>query len=390
MTESLREPAPNFPLVQATAALEKLAPYPVKRQGLTVDGNWRVKSVAYGADVKQQSSQSMAASSQVGVDLERQKYGSLRRIPQSEVKSICRLNHLRMTVAACVSLLLLGGSWVYIREQARASQAVGLAASSEDHPPKSVQNIVEMPADPPPDGTLTPVTSEPPLIKAPVLTIKLGPNDAGPPAGEDRDEGPDPLSDTPPTNQRQQLLPPLEGLPAPVETAEAVRSAGVSDSSSGSSRGNAPTQAPSDATVVTNEARPSKVASASPPSSKVAVSAAARELKPPSTKVKPTPERIAITPTIASGSSSMAAPEGRYRIQLAAVRQEVDARRTWDLVRGELDLVLSGMQPFIERADTASGVFYRVQIGPVDNLDEAEARCDEIKRRKARCFVIRN
>jgi hypothetical protein len=180
MTERLREHAPNFPSV--SAALPPVwrprrgswTVKPLLRFGredrarrATAAGNWRVKSVANGVNVKPRSSQSIAASSEVEVARERQKYGSLPRMPQSKVKSICRLNHLPMAVAACVSLRLLGGSWTYIREQARAFQAMGLAASSEDHPPKSVRNIVKMPADPPPGGTLTPVTSEP-TLKAPV------------------------------------------------------------------------------------------------------------------------------------------------------------------------------------------------------------------------------
>jgi cell division septation protein DedD len=291
-----------------------------------------------------------------------------------------------MAVAACVSLLFLGGTWIYIFGQAGASQAVGLAASSEDHPPQSVRDIAEVLADPLPDGTLTLVTSEPPLIKTPVLAIKLGPNDAGAPAGANQGEGYDPLSDTPPTDQPEQILPPLDGPPAPVETVEAFPPVEVSDSSSGSSPGDASPQAPSDTPAATNEARPSEVALVPPPSSGVAVPAAALELEPPSAKAV----GIAIVPAIASGSSSIAALGGSYRIQLAAAREEVNARRAWDLVREDLGPVLSGMQPFIERAETASGVFYRVQIGPVDNLDEAEARCDEIKRHNARCFVIRN
>ena len=36
-----------------------------------------------------------------------------------------------------------------------------------------------------------------------------------------------------------------------------------------------------------------------------------------------------------------------------------------------------------------NGVFYRVQIGPFASLQEAEALCDELKRRNASCFVIR-
>jgi cell division septation protein DedD len=89
------------------------------------------------------------------------------------------------------------------------------------------------------------------------------------------------------------------------------------------------------------------------------------------------------------GQTSVAAPDAPYRIQLAAVRDEADARRAWDLFQVDLGPVLGGIEPFIERADTANGVFYRVQIGPFANLQDAEALCDQLKQRNASCFVIR-
>ncbi len=87
-------------------------------------------------------------------------------------------------------------------------------------------------------------------------------------------------------------------------------------------------------------------------------------------------------------NGSVAALDGAYRIQLAAVRDEADARRAWDLFLVDLGPVLQRVQPFIERAETANGVFYRVQVGPFANLQDAESLCDELKRRNASCFVI--
>jgi cell division septation protein DedD len=89
------------------------------------------------------------------------------------------------------------------------------------------------------------------------------------------------------------------------------------------------------------------------------------------------------------GTSQVATRDSPYRIQLAAVRDEADARRAWDLFQVDLGSVLSGLEPFIERADTANGVFYRVQIGPFASLQDAEALCDQLKQRNASCFVIR-
>ena len=78
-----------------------------------------------------------------------------------------------------------------------------------------------------------------------------------------------------------------------------------------------------------------------------------------------------------------------YRIQLAAVRDEADARRAWDLFQLDLGDVLAGLDPVIERAETANGTFYRVQVGEFASLSNAEALCDRLKQRNASCFVIR-
>jgi len=85
----------------------------------------------------------------------------------------------------------------------------------------------------------------------------------------------------------------------------------------------------------------------------------------------------------------VAAVEDRYRVQLAAVRAEADARRAWDLFQADLGDVLRDVQPFFERAETANGIFYRVQIGPFASQATAESRCEDLKQRNASCFVIR-
>jgi hypothetical protein len=83
------------------------------------------------------------------------------------------------------------------------------------------------------------------------------------------------------------------------------------------------------------------------------------------------------------------AADGEFRIQLAAVRGEADARRAWDLFAGDLGPVLGGIKPIFERADTTNGVFYRVQIGPFASQEAAESLCEQLKQHNASCFVIR-
>jgi cell division septation protein DedD len=81
------------------------------------------------------------------------------------------------------------------------------------------------------------------------------------------------------------------------------------------------------------------------------------------------------------------APSG-FRIQLAAVRGQDDARRAWaDLVE-RLGPVLADHQPSYERAETANGVFYRIQLGPFASEQAADRLCVEVQRRNASCFVV--
>ena len=83
-----------------------------------------------------------------------------------------------------------------------------------------------------------------------------------------------------------------------------------------------------------------------------------------------------------------AADNGRYRVQLAAVRAEEDARRAWSILQEQLDPYIGKLQPFFERAETSNGIFYRLQVGPFAESDEADRLCIELKKQDASCFVV--
>jgi cell division septation protein DedD len=145
--------------------------------------------------------------------------------------------------------------------------------------------------------------------------------------------------------------------------------------------------APGPTTAAANPApRPAQPAPANPvpvnpPGDRVAAVPPDRP-QPPDAAARP-------SPTVTPAPSGRVAGEGGYRIQLAAVRDQADARRAWDLFVVDLGPVLKGVKPFIERADTGNGVFYRIQVGPFASLQEAESLCDQLKQRNASCFVIR-
>ena len=82
------------------------------------------------------------------------------------------------------------------------------------------------------------------------------------------------------------------------------------------------------------------------------------------------------------------ATEGRFRVQLAAVRDEADAQRAWDIFKQQIGPFVSGLEPFFERAETSNGVFYRLQVGPFGDDSEADRLCGELKKQDVSCFVV--
>ena len=133
--------------------------------------------------------------------------------------------------------------------------------------------------------------------------------------------------------------------------------------------------APADRTTPLPEVRPAVATTAAP--------ATAPEPRRGSTEI------ASATPTQAATPRVPIAADGDFRIQLAAVRGEADAQRAWQLFMGDLGPVLADVEPIFERADTANGVFYRVQIGPFASQEAAESLCEQLKQRNASCFVIR-
>jgi sporulation related protein len=77
-----------------------------------------------------------------------------------------------------------------------------------------------------------------------------------------------------------------------------------------------------------------------------------------------------------------------FRVQLAAVRAQDDARRAWADLAGRLGSLVADYEPFYERAETVNGVFYRIQLGPFASEQTADRLCVEVQRRNASCFVV--
>ena len=78
-----------------------------------------------------------------------------------------------------------------------------------------------------------------------------------------------------------------------------------------------------------------------------------------------------------------------YKVQLAALRTETEARETWDRLQRSYSGLLGRLQPQISRTDIGGkGVYYRLQAGPLSEKILAEMLCGELKSRKVECLIV--
>ncbi|MGI9501136.1 MAG: SPOR domain-containing protein, partial [Geminicoccaceae bacterium] len=248
-------------------------------------------------------------------------------------------------------------------------------------------------------GEMT-VDRRPPLVKASTAPLKRSPDDPGGRAIADLGGVGDLLRDQP-VETEERLLPRTEQPVTPDERGDTpgaalnpearlearaalealvseIRSDRPADGQSGvggpefdaSSTPTSPARPPA------SPARPVDSTSSNPAEAAEAVTdASATEGQPAETDV------ASLSPTFE------ATTHGRYRVQLAAVRAENDAKRAWSLFQQQLGPFISGLQPFFERAETSNGTFYRVQVGPFGDTADADRLCVELKKQNASCFV---
>jgi len=107
--------------------------------------------------------------------------------------------------------------------------------------------------------------------------------------------------------------------------------------------------------------------------------------EPPEQKPAPAPP----PPKAAAPALANAPPERAFRIQLGAVRDKATAQREWRRLRGKHKDILGGLQLYLQQVDIAGkGEFHRIQAGPLSERLVAEIACDQLKARKAPCFVV--
>jgi hypothetical protein len=80
-----------------------------------------------------------------------------------------------------------------------------------------------------------------------------------------------------------------------------------------------------------------------------------------------------------------------YIVQVSSQRTEAEAQAAWVNLQSRYSSVLAGRQATIRRADLGDrGTFYRAQIGPFGNRDDANTLCQNLKSAGGECVVQRN
>jgi hypothetical protein len=291
-------------------------------------------------------------------------------------------------------------------------------------------------------------TGEPPLIRASTTPYKLAPDDPGGREVADQGEINDLLRDEPRPARPERVLPLPEEPRAPVLGAAPAAEGGAESAARGEPPPpGASSPGPVDAVQEAQAAlgrlladvgpaqspgQPAVEQPAAPPPDPVAIVPAMRPAAPPSAtppttvraesppvadpvdapsqeadaalarllaEVAGVPAETAEPPAPASPPGAVAAmapvaPVGTramgpgFRVQLAAVREHDDVERAWADLVNRLGSLVANHEPYYERAETANGVFYRIQLGPFTDEEVADRLCAEVQQRNASCFVV--
>src|SRR5579871_6511237 len=89
----------------------------------------------------------------------------------------------------------------------------------------------------------------------------------------------------------------------------------------------------------------------------------------------------------ASPTTTQTASLGNYRIQLASLKSEAAAQKTWKRLATKYKDVLASLTVHIQKVALASGTFYRLQAGPFEDKTAAAAVCAKLKVHGQPCLV---
>jgi hypothetical protein len=100
------------------------------------------------------------------------------------------------------------------------------------------------------------------------------------------------------------------------------------------------------------------------------------------------PTTATTTAEPAAKTTTTAAPAGKLRIQLAAVKTEEAAKSTWTKLQKAHPAQLGNLSLMVEKVDKgAAGIFYRVQAGPFSDTSAAKSVCSALSAQGQACIL---
>jgi hypothetical protein len=249
-------------------------------------------------------------------------------------------------------------------------------------------------------------SADAPVISADMAPEKVKPADEG--GLQVPNQNVQVLDNTEQTAEGETVLPPPEQPVTPPEpTAEAPQPAeppAVVDSNGATVVEDVPAvTAPEPAPAPTAEApavpapestaeatQPTEAAPAVPESTPEPATPAQETASAPEPAPAPEPAAPATTQEAAVTPPPAPAAVGNTRVQLAAVKSEDNARTEWAKMQKAHPDLLGGLTLNIERVDKgASGIFYRIQAGPVADRAAAKQLCASLKGQGQDCIVAK-
>ena len=191
------------------------------------------------------------------------------------------------------------------------------------------------------------------------------------------------------SNPRQKIVKaPAAPVAAPVQTGSAGTGIAMSfPQVPASTPPAAPAAAAAQAPVKPNIPKP--VAIKTPPAAPVQVAAAPASAAATPVPIQKPPVPRAAAPAPAP-SQAAAAVAREYTVQVAARKSQTDALATFADIQQKYPRLLSGYRPIIKRADLGSkGVWYRLNVGPIESKKVASALCGQLKGAGMRSCLVR-
>lgn len=132
---------------------------------------------------------------------------------------------------------------------------------------------------------------------------------------------------------------------------------------------------------------------ASVPQQQAAATEAPSMAAPPPVQKPSVPQAAAPAHTpqqTASAPAAAPATGGNYVVQVAARKNQTDALAAFADIQQKYPRLLDGYRPIIKRADLGSkGVWYRLNVGPVESKQVASALCGQLKSAGMKSCLVR-